>query len=224
MKFNCMSAGTFAGSIIYTEDGLLLYTNESMVRTLNVQTNPLYVSAFIEHNPIAVYLYGRLVDDFMNDYLRATTLYRDAANNGVLAAAYNLGMCYLQGDGVPKSPADAVKWFEMAANAGHPNSQFKLGMLYDMGDIVPYNPSKASYYYELAAQSNHPIAQRNIGYDYYNGEGVARDMQKGTFWYKCAAENGDDSSQGWCRSHGVSYQEPEELAKIIASTYAGMIN
>ena len=39
MKFNCMSAGTFAGSIIYTEDGLLLYTNESMVRTLNVQTN-----------------------------------------------------------------------------------------------------------------------------------------------------------------------------------------
>jgi uncharacterized protein len=49
---------------------------------------------------------------------RAVTLYRQAARQQQPSAEYNLGLCYLYGDGVPKRAAQARTWFRAAQRDG----------------------------------------------------------------------------------------------------------
>ena len=48
----------------------------------------------------------------------AVKWYRLAAEQGVAAAQYNLGLMYDNGDGVPENDREAVKWYRLAAEQG----------------------------------------------------------------------------------------------------------
>ena len=49
--------------------------------------------------------------------------YLKAAKQGDAEAQYNLGVCYRNGYGVEKNPAEAVKWLRKAADQGDAQAQ-----------------------------------------------------------------------------------------------------
>ena len=51
--------------------------------------------------------------------IKAAELYRKSADKGYAEAQFNLGKCYLFGNGVPKDSDEAAKWFQKAALQGH---------------------------------------------------------------------------------------------------------
>jgi TPR repeat protein len=48
----------------------------------------------------------------------AADWYRRAANQGMAEAQNSLGVMYAAGDGVPRDPVEAYKWFELSARSG----------------------------------------------------------------------------------------------------------
>ena len=49
----------------------------------------------------------------------AVKWYRMAADQGLVAAQYNLGLKYERGEGVGRDHGEAVKWFRKAADQGY---------------------------------------------------------------------------------------------------------
>jgi len=60
----------------------------------------------------------------------------EAASDGDAEAQYNLGIIYRKGDGQPRNPAEAFKWFKKAAEQGHVDAQHILGMMFTKGEGV----------------------------------------------------------------------------------------
>ena len=51
-----------------------------------------------------------------DDDAEAVRLYRQAAEQGNADAQFNLGVMYLDGDGVPQDDAEAMRWFRQAGS------------------------------------------------------------------------------------------------------------
>ena len=82
---------------------------------------------------------------------RAATL-QSKAEAGDLVAANELGVLYRLGDGVPKDPAQALKWFQKAAAGGLPDAMFNIGTSYYNGDGVGIDDALAFGWFALAAE------------------------------------------------------------------------
>ena len=67
------------------------------------------------------------------DYATALRLFQPLADQGDVAAEFNLGSMYAYGEGVPRNFAQAGKWFRQAADQGHAAAQFNLGAMYAEG-------------------------------------------------------------------------------------------
>jgi TPR repeat protein len=87
------------------------------------------------------------------DLARAAEWYRRAADRGLPAAQFNVGLAYAYGFGVEKDEAEAVRWFERAADAGHEMAQKHLGLAYLMGKGIEKDEARALMWLELAAES-----------------------------------------------------------------------
>jgi uncharacterized protein len=73
------------------------------------------------------------------------------AAQGDAESQTELGICYIDGAGVAKDEAEAVKWFRKAADQGHAVAQLQLGSCYVLGEGVPTNKIEAYAYVNLAA-------------------------------------------------------------------------
>jgi len=58
---------------------------------------------------------------------------------------------YYDGQGVPKDPKEALKWFRMAAQQGNGRAQFNLATLYTNGEGAPQNLARALVWFNAAA-------------------------------------------------------------------------
>jgi hypothetical protein len=70
---------------------------------------------------VSMFWLGRVLEDFEggpHDYAQAMHWYREAAVNGVGAAAWSLGRLYELGRGAPRDPGEAQKWYSEAARLG----------------------------------------------------------------------------------------------------------
>jgi TPR repeat protein len=70
------------------------------------------------------------------DYATAAKEWMPLAEQGDAPTQYNLGLLYLDGHGVPQSPAEAVKWFKRAAEQDYTDAQHNLGAMYGSGQGV----------------------------------------------------------------------------------------
>src|SRR5262245_58942715 len=61
------------------------------------------------------------------DYATALPLFRQLADQGVARAQTVLGVMYANGQGVPKSDTEAMKWYRLAADQGDAGAQTALG-------------------------------------------------------------------------------------------------
>jgi TPR repeat protein len=62
---------------------------------------------------------------------------------GYCRAASNIADIHYRRDGVPKNPAEGLKWLKMAVESGHAPSQLRLGIVYREGDGTPKNDDEA---------------------------------------------------------------------------------
>lgn len=158
------------------------------------------------------------------------------AELGDARAQYNLGVSYLNGDGIAKNPDEAAKWFgksadqdyayayyalglhdenshtvffsrlAAAADQGVAEAQFRIGRAFANHD----NRSEAVRWYRKAAEQGLAEAQFNLGRCYYNGFGVKRDFAEAAKWYRQAADQGNAYAQfnlGVCYISGLGVAE-----------------
>ena len=90
------------------------------------------------------------------DFAGAAEKFRAAAEPGFPPAQYNLGICFLNGNGVDKDPVQAVKWFALSAEKGYASAMVALASAYTQGTGgLPQSYTKAAeWLYKASAQGN----------------------------------------------------------------------
>ena len=74
-------------------------------------------------------------------------------------AQYELGARYVNGQGVPQSYAEAVKWYRKAAEQGDAVGQYNLGAMYSLGSGVQKDMAQATKWIRKAAEQGHEYAK-----------------------------------------------------------------
>ena len=95
------------------------------------------------------------------DYFTSFPLFEKLASRGDAAAQTSLGLMLEKGQGVPRSPAEAVQWYRLAAEQGYATAQVNLGLMYGKGLGVAQDEVRAYMWFMLAAGSGEPNAIRN---------------------------------------------------------------
>src|SRR5579862_8228042 len=81
------------------------------------------------------------------EYARAATWYKRAAEQGDAKAQVELGGLYQVGWGVPPDDERAASWFRKAAEQGSAEGAMYLGALYERGDGVTKDHAEAVRWY-----------------------------------------------------------------------------
>lgn len=76
----------------------------------------------------------RLLDQ--GQYMDALKSFGRSAKNGNTDAQYQIGIMFLEGEGMKANPEDAAYWFRKAAQNGHALSQFEIGRCFLTGTGV----------------------------------------------------------------------------------------
>ncbi len=122
-------------------------------------------------------------------YLDAFRLWSAAAKDGDATAAFDIGLLYDLGDGLPESASTAFRFYRMAGEAGLASGQFNVGVMYDSGRGVARNEAEAALWYARAAAQGHTRAAFNLGQLYETGEGVPQNRDVAIAWYQVAAKD-----------------------------------
>jgi len=123
------------------------------------------------------------------DYFTSFPLFEKLASRGDAAAQTSLGLMLEKGQGVPRSPAEAVQWYRLAAEQGYATAQVNLGLMYGKGLGVAQDEMRAYMWFMLAAGSGetNAIRNRNIAAQRLTPPQItqalqmARDCQRGEF-------------------------------------------
>lgn len=97
---------------------------------------------------------------YKGDFDSAARLFQALAERGNVQAEFFLGDLYLNGSGVPKDYAQALKWSREAADHGNTSAQFTLGKMSELGLGVPQDYVQAYVWYSLSASSGDEQATR----------------------------------------------------------------
>jgi len=84
------------------------------------------------------------------DYATAARLYRSLAEQGKASAQHSLAKMYENGEGLPRSSAEAFRWYRLAAEQGHAGAQYYLGGMYATGAGVPRDYVQAYVWFSLS--------------------------------------------------------------------------
>ncbi|AHL76993.1 hypothetical protein CH92_18670 [Stutzerimonas stutzeri] len=88
------------------------------------------------------------VPEAMREALRAC---EQAASEGDVQAAYELGEYHYDGRRTPRDPSKALHWFEQASLKGHALAQHRLGVMFFRGEGVPANNIQAYVVLKMSA-------------------------------------------------------------------------
>lgn len=114
-----------------------------------------------------------------------------AAERGNATALNNLGVHYLQGDGVEKDVNRAIELYRKAGENGSAQAQSNLANLYWYGRTgVPRNPSLSVFWARKAADQGSESVLFVLARAYETGEGASENMQTAVEWYEKAAVAG----------------------------------
>lgn len=129
------------------------------------------------------------------DQASALTLYKQAAESGLVDAQTMLCAIFTRGIGEKKKFGAGINWCEKAVAQEHAPAQYILGGLYDIGHGVGENPEKAFSLYSKAAEQGHTQAQFALASMYLEGKGTRPDIDKAVKWFQKAALSGDAHAQ-----------------------------
>ncbi|HSI39501.1 MAG TPA: tetratricopeptide repeat protein [Xanthobacteraceae bacterium] len=133
--------------------------------------------------------------DTLADKQAAVALFRQAAAKGNVAAAYNLGMLYLEGDVVAREPSVAADWFRKAAELDQEDALYALASLYADGNGVTKDAGERARLLQRAAMLGHVVATVEYAILVFNGLGVPKDEAAAALLFKKAALAGNAIAQ-----------------------------
>lgn len=116
------------------------------------------------------------------------------AEEGVAEAQRNLGLRYMDGDGVVADPKLAVYWLEKAAGQEEKWGRLYLGECYEKGYGVERSIIKALELYELAGKQGAGEACYRLGNIYKDGRYVEQDYKKAVKWYDLAVRRSHEKA------------------------------
>lgn len=117
-----------------------------------------------------------------------------AAERGNATALNNLGVHYLQGDGVEKDVDRAIELYRKAGEKGSAQAQSNLANLYWYGrEDVSRNPSLAVFWAKKAAEQDSEDVLFILARAFETGDGAAENMETAVKWYEKAAAAGQAS-------------------------------
>ncbi len=128
------------------------------------------------------------------NFVRAAALWQTAAEAGDAAAQRNLGLMYLNGQGVNRDATRAADLFRQAADQSFSPAAANLADLYLRGVGVPRDLARSFTYMRLAADGGLMESQHNLGVYYEHGVGTDKDEDVAVFWYRRAASGGFEKS------------------------------
>ena len=129
------------------------------------------------------------------DYATALKEWQPLADQGAPHAAYNLGLMYARGEGVPKDFAKAASYYQKAAEQGVAEAEYNLAVLYSTGEGVPKDEKQAMTWFLKAAEKGDTRAAESLGNMYNEGEGAFQNYAEAEKWYRKAAEAGVASAE-----------------------------
>lgn len=131
------------------------------------------------------------------DFQNAAFLFRQAAGSGSAAAAFNLGLCYENGEGVRQDYEKALRWYTKGAELGHMRAQCSAGVLCENGGEGEFEPrpEEAFGWYLKSAEQDNARAQLFLASAYRRGFGCEQDPVAAVHWYTVAAEQGYAQAQ-----------------------------
>jgi len=131
-----------------------------------------------------------MIDDFQDIH----TLLAEA-DSGDANARNDLGIAYLQGNGVNKDKKLAVHWWHLAAGQGFVPAQANLGLAYLHGTGTKNDKIEATRWLTMAAEHGHVESQSLLGHAYFHGDlGFRKDGPLGIGWLIVAENSGDKKS------------------------------
>jgi TPR repeat protein len=113
-----------------------------------------------------------------------------AAENGVAAAQFDVGMLYKLGAGTDHNAFEAAKWLRKAALAGHTEAEFEYAIALFMGRGTPPDEQQAAALLLRAAQKGWPPAQNRLARAYAHGLGVEMNLLEAAKWQVLARSAG----------------------------------
>jgi localization factor PodJL len=120
---------------------------------------------------------------------------RSAAVAGDGAAAYEIGVRFAEGRGVPANLEDAALWFERAAGKGLAPAQFRYASQLEKGQGVKKDLVQARRLYLVAAAKGNAKAMHNLAVLYAEGIDGKPDYATAAQWFRKAAQDGVADSQ-----------------------------
>lgn len=117
---------------------------------------------------------------------------RTAALEGNLAAAYEVGVRFADGVGIPQDVDAGIKWLSYAVSRGFVPAGYRLGSLYEN---TVRNTDEAFRYYKWAADQGNVRAMHNLGVLYSQGLAGPPDWSEALKWFRKAANLGLKDSQ-----------------------------
>jgi localization factor PodJL len=120
---------------------------------------------------------------------------RNAALKGDATAAYEIGVRFAEGKGVPVNLDEAAKWYDRAANAGVIPAVFRLGTFYEKGLSVKKDIDIARRYYMQSAERGNAKAMHNLAVLDADGGGKGANYKSAAQWFRKAADRGVADSQ-----------------------------
>jgi localization factor PodJL len=125
---------------------------------------------------------------------RAVQLLKDAANRGLIMAAYRLAKLYERGEGVPRDIAASRSWTEKAAIGGNRLAMHDLAVFYAEGDAGPQSYAAAVEWFRAAADLGLVDSQYNLAVLYEKGLGLSEDKAEAAYWFEVAGRAGDQDA------------------------------
>lgn len=126
----------------------------------------------------------------------AMDAYAKAEKQGSAAAAYLMGLIYLEGKGsFAKNPVTASTWFKKSADKGYAPAQTALGSLYEEGIGVKKDQEEARKWFQKAADQGDTVGLVDLARKYLSRTGIEKDDAKAFSLMMKAAEQNDPAGQ-----------------------------
>lgn len=150
-------------------------------------------NAEAQHDLAAIYTAGQ--GGVSQNFEKAAFWFREASDNNIANARYNLGVLNHQGLGTERNLDKALYWYREAAKLGHAEAQYNLGIAHIEGIGTDYDPKLAAAFFERAANNGIMEAAYNLGLIYENGLLGTAKPDEAILWYKIAADQGSSDAQ-----------------------------
>ncbi len=159
----------------------------------NIEIQALQGNAEAQHDLAAIYTAGQ--GGVAQNFEKAAFWFREASDNNIGNARYNLGVLNHQGLGMERDLDRALYWYREAARLGHAEAQYNLGIAHIEGIGTDYDPKLAAAFFERAANNGIMEAAYNLGLIYENGLLGNAKPDEALLWYKIAADQGSTDAK-----------------------------